>query len=86
MTIVVDAKCCVAGSQSVSRDASHKASLPEPMPKDPLGRHLLQLMTLHSDRVKFRCDDLDKMDEPTKQALLEDMYSALEIEPLSSGM
>ena len=85
MTIVVDAKCCVAGSQSVSRDALHDTRLPEPMPKDALSRHLLQLMMLHSDRVRFRLVDLSKMDEPTKLALLKDMYNALDIEPLSSG-
>jgi hypothetical protein len=39
-------------------------------------------MALHPELVRFRHNSLDGLDEPTKKALLEDMYDVLGITPL----
>lgn len=51
-------------------------------PKSELDRKISRLMSLHPELVKFRNNSLDGLDEPTKKALLEDMYDALGITPL----
>ena len=45
-------------------------------------RKIIRLMNLHPELVKFRNNSLKGLDEPTKQALLEDMYDVLGIAPL----
>ena len=47
-----------------------------------LDRKIVRLMTLHPELVKFRNNSLKGLDEPTKRALLEDMYDVLGIAPL----
>lgn len=45
-------------------------------------RKISRLMALHPELVKFRNNSLDGLDEPTKKALLEDMYDVLGVTPL----
>lgn len=47
-----------------------------------LDRKISRLMILHPELVRFRHNSLDGLDEPTKRALLEDMYDVLGIIPL----
>ena len=39
-------------------------------------------MALHPELVRFRHNSLSGLDEPTKRALLEDMYDVLGVTPL----
>lgn len=57
----------------------------EPKGSDPiseLDRKISRLMALHPELVRFRHNSLDGLDEPTKRALLEDMYDVLGVTPL----
>lgn len=57
----------------------------EPNGADPaseLDRKISRLMILHPKLVRFRHNSLDGLDEPTKRALLEDMYDVLGVTPL----
>ena len=47
--------------------------------KDTLGLHVMRLLTLHRDAIKFRLE-ISKMDVVTKQTLVADIYSALGIQ------
>jgi hypothetical protein len=48
-----------------------------------LDRHIVRLLALHRQlRVRFRCQDLTRLDDATKQALLQDMNDLLGIKPL----
>ncbi len=51
-------------------------------PTSELDRKLSRLMALHPELVRFRHNSLDGLDEPTKKALLEDMYDVLGVTPL----
>ena len=51
-------------------------------PKGELDRKISRLMSLHPELVKFRNNSLSGLDEPTKKALLEDMYDVLGVTPL----
>ena len=51
-------------------------------PTDELDRKISRLMKLHPKLVRFRHNSLDGLDEPTKRALLEDMYDVLGVTPL----
>ena len=51
--------------------------------KSELDRTMARLLSLHSElRVTFRNNDLSTLDDPTKEALLQDMYDILNITPL----
>jgi hypothetical protein len=50
--------------------------------KSETDRKISRLMTLHPELVKFRNNSLSGLDEPTKKALLEDMYDVLGVTPL----
>jgi len=51
-----------------------------------LDRHIVRLLALHKQlRVRFRNQDLARLDDPTKQALLQDMNDLLEIKPLRTA-
>lgn len=54
-------------------------------PTSETHRKISRLIALHPELVKFRNNNLDGLDEPTKEALLEDMYEALGIIPLHNG-
>lgn len=47
-----------------------------------LDRKISRLLALHPELVRFRGNSFENLDEPTKQALLEDMYDILGIIPL----
>ncbi len=51
-------------------------------PTSELDRKISRLMTLHPELVRFRNNSLSGLDEPTKKALLEDMYDVLGVTPL----
>lgn len=51
-------------------------------PISEIDRKISRLMALHPELVKFRNNSLDGLDEPTKKALLEDMYNVLGVTPL----
>ncbi len=51
-------------------------------PTNELDRKISRLMALHPELVKFRNNTLAGLDEPTKRALLEDMYDVLGVTPL----
>jgi hypothetical protein len=51
-----------------------------------LDRHIVRLLALHKDlRVRFRSQDLTRLDEATKLALLKDMNDLLGIQPLHAS-
>jgi hypothetical protein len=51
--------------------------------KSDLDKHIVRLLALNPElRVKFRNQDLASLDDPTKEALLEDMNKVLGIKPL----
>ena len=51
-----------------------------------LDRHIVRLLALHKQlRVRFRNQDLARLDDATKQALLQDMNDLLGIKPLRAG-
>ena len=50
--------------------------------KSETDRKFSRLMTLHPELVRFRNNSLSGLDEPTKRALLEDMYDVLGVTPL----
>jgi len=51
-----------------------------------LDRHIVRLLALHKDlRVRFRDGDLTRLDDDTKQALLQDINNLLGIKPLRTG-
>lgn len=54
-------------------------------PTSETHRKISRLLALHPELVKFRNNNLDGLDEPTKEALLEDMYEALGVTPLRNG-
>ncbi len=45
-------------------------------------RKISRLIALHPELVRFRNNSLAGLDEPTKKALLEDMYDLLGVTPL----
>lgn len=47
--------------------------------KSQLEVHVIRLLSLHPELVKFRMEDFANMDEATQRALLEDIYQALDI-------
>ncbi len=51
-------------------------------PTSELDRKISRLRLLHPELVKFRSNNLSELDEPTKKALLEDMYDILGVTPL----
>ncbi len=51
-------------------------------PTSETERKISRLMALHPELVKFRNNSLAGLDEPTKEALLEDMYDVLGVTPL----
>lgn len=51
-------------------------------PKSETDRKISRLMALHPELVRFRHNNLSGLDEPTKRALLEDMYDVLGVTPL----
>ena len=51
-----------------------------------LDRHIVRLLTLHPQlQVRFRNHDLARLDEATKQALLQDLNDSLGIKHLGAG-
>jgi len=51
-----------------------------------LDRHIVRLLALHRQlRVRFRNRDLTRLDDATKQALLQDMNDLLGIKPLRTA-
>jgi hypothetical protein len=51
-----------------------------------LDRHIVRLLALHKDlRIRFRNQDLTRLDDGTKQALLQDMNDLLGIKPLRTA-
>lgn len=51
-----------------------------------LDRHIVRLLTLHPQlQVRFRNHDLARLDDATKQALLQDINDLLGIKPLRAG-
>jgi hypothetical protein len=55
------------------------------MPSADLDRRLYLLMKLHPDiDLNFRLDDLSAMDDSTKQVLIADIHSLLNVAPLKS--
>lgn len=51
-------------------------------PTSETHRRISRLIALHPELVKFRNNNLDGLNEQTKEALLEDMYEALGVTPL----
>jgi len=51
-------------------------------PTSETDRKISRLMALHPELVRFRNNSLVGLDEPTKKALLEDMYDVLGVTPL----
>ena len=51
-----------------------------------LDRHIVRLLALHKQlRVRFRNQNLTRLDDATKQALLHDMNDLLGIKPLRTA-
>ncbi|MFG0332863.1 MAG: hypothetical protein ACF8TS_05815 [Maioricimonas sp. JB049] len=50
-------------------------------PDDPLALHLLRLVSLYPDAVRFRMRDLEAMDDATKRQLIADINTAVGIRP-----
>ena len=51
-----------------------------------LDMHIVRLLALHKQlRVRFRNQDLTRLDDATKQALLQDMNDLLGIKPLRAS-
>jgi|GEM_PF-5765330 len=50
-------------------------------PHDPLTLHLLRLVTLYPDAVRFRMRDLEAMDDATRRQLIADINMAVGIRP-----
>jgi len=51
-----------------------------------LDRHIVRLLALHKQlRFRFRNQDLTRLDDDTKQALLQDMNDLLGIKALRTG-
>lgn len=51
-------------------------------PTSETHRKISRLLALHPELVRFRNNNVSGLDEPTKKALLEDMYEVLGINPL----
>ncbi len=55
-------------------------------PTDDLGRRLYALLRLHPDvDLNFRQDDISAMDDATKQILISDIQTILNVPPFKSG-
>jgi len=53
--------------------------------KSDLDMHLVRMLTLHPNvKVRFRSQDLSKLDDATKQSLIQDINDVLGIKPLRS--
>jgi hypothetical protein len=62
------------------------ATVPDLKVDSDLDRHIVRLLTLHPQlQVRFRSHDLARLDDATKQALLQDMNDLLGIKPLRAG-
>lgn len=69
---------CVTAVPDEAADKARGAS-PEYLAQDRLGRHLIRLMKLHPELVRFRLGDISQLSTDTKQQLLCDINRKLGI-------
>ena len=77
---LTDLECCTAGSENLPSGVLRPfAARPGIAIKDEISLHVMRLLTLHPNLVKFHFERLAEMDVDTKKCLLEDIYEALGI-------
>ncbi len=73
----------IGGSRLSSKHIKEDVTEPKDFAStSEIDRKISRLMALHPELVKFRNNSLEGLDEPTKKALLEDMYDVLGVTPL----